>query len=179
MSDAARKRRGRPSLGQQPADVTIGKTVHALLLCGFSLDRCGERPGVAEVVGQHAKVAKRADKLSGDRVKQLYRLWLADGWPKPFADIRRRAHAHAHQAKPWRRQFAPAGHSLATCAEKLLRNGGEWPADELSIKAWAQAVVLISRQAFVDEGLRIPELVWDEPEDRSPTRENVKSRVIK
>ena len=148
----------------------IGKTVHALLCWGFSIRRCGHRPGVAEVVGLLAQAAGRADKRGGERVEQLYEAWLANGLPASLARLRRRAHSHTHQAKAWRRLFVPRGHTLKTCAEKLLRNGGEWPADDLSIKAWAEVMVLITMRDWTDGGFRFDCSPGDwEPEDRSPT----------
>ena len=164
------QRSNAPPLGAQRADATIGKTVHALLRWGFSIRRCGHRPGVAEVVGLLAQAAGRADKLSEERVEQLYEAWLADGLPASLARLRRRAHSHTRQAKPWRRRFVPRGHTLKTCAEKLLRNGGAWPADELSIKAWAEVIVLTTQRDWAEDGFKFPRSpgAWA-PEDRSPT----------
>lgn len=168
-----RRKPGRPPLGRRDAsaNLVIAQTVHTLANWGFSV-RTVASPGVAEVVGVLAfRILKRASSQGGPlcerQIKRIYEGWLGD-------PIARWAHSSAHYPVAWRRRWRPLPKaSLEQLAERLLRNGGVWPREAVTISGHAGLAAQISASAWIASRppATIPDLTsegWAE-EDTSPT----------
>jgi hypothetical protein len=173
VEPTVQRKRGRPPLGSSAtsSNKIIAQTVHTLASWGYSI-RTDAKPGAAEVVGLLAvrvlgRASSQGGPLSERQVKRIYEDWLGD-------PVARRAHSSAHYPVAWRRRWRPAPDaSIEQVAEKLLRNGGIWPKDAVSITGWAALAVQRSMSAWCSgrPQMFIPESSsgeWAE-EDSSPT----------
>lgn len=168
MSEKQRPR-GRPKRISDAHTVAsnriIGRTVHCLLLHGFALRTRGARPGVAECVGEQAKIVLHrtcpaGKSLGPDQIEKIHEAWvkieqeerrLAKRWPLAMPNWYTKE--SLSQGRPTNSQLLPS------LVRELLENGGVWRSSSAGLIG--DQVLTPSRQKALGPSIKFERPAYD------------------